>query len=80
MSNTIKEVLNEYAQDLSDAMSDDRGKDPTIKALAEIKRIIEEARPEDKIDLETYSNAKNVGEVRALALSQYHNNLLKVLG
>lgn len=71
MANTIREVLLQYKAELSNGFNQaSTGKTATDLALAETKRIIENAKPVIEND---DAGAK-------WAADDYHTNLMKALG
>lgn len=44
-----------------------------------IKELVAEAKPEEHIDVYTYSNAKTNDDIRKIAINQFEQNLLKAL-
>ena len=44
-----------------------------------IKELVAEAKPQERIDVYTYSNAKTNGDIRKFALDEFEQNLLKAL-
>lgn len=44
-----------------------------------IKELVAEAKPQEHIDVYTYSNAKTNDDIRKIAINQFEQNLLKAL-
>ena len=44
-----------------------------------IKELVAEAKPEEHIDVYTYTNAKTNGDIRKIAIEQFEQSLLKAL-
>ena len=44
-----------------------------------IKELVAEAKPQEHIDVYTYSNAKTYDDIRKIAIDQFEQNLLKAL-
>ena len=55
-------------------------KDKAKQAITSlIKELVEEAKPQEHIDVHTYSNARTNGDIRKIAIDQFEQNLLKAL-
>lgn len=88
MSNTIKDILQLHWMDGAKLSGGSYAKEPSLsadEALAEIERIIEEAKPEETSYMSssvvnaTQDHSWGVTEGYNYALDEYHNNLLKAL-
>jgi len=44
-----------------------------------MKELVAEAKPQEHIDVYTYSNAKTNDDIRKIAINQFEQNLLKAL-
>lgn len=86
MANTIKNVLTNLTFQTIGISGRETTEKIEDEALAEIKRIIEEAKPEMYIQTKHYGvslqthNLKKLSRPQTEVLEQYHNNLLKALG
>lgn len=71
MADTIKEILESYRPKAFDVLSPINATITQDKAIAEIKRIIEEAKPEADINMFPTDYCDGIEE--------YYRNLLKAL-
>lgn len=78
MADTIKLVLKELERSSMLAEREQSHYFTTKDALAEIKRIIEESKPNRVLSVDMENSRRQ--KAYQMAVDDYHNNLLKVLG
>ena len=73
-------LLNGNATRKATIDSDSHATTQAKQALTSLyKELVGEAKPQEHIDVYTYSNAKTNGDIRKIAIDQFEQNLLKAL-